>query len=403
MNRRIVLFGAFDRHNLGDLLFPHLVAALLRERGLTDELLFAGLASRDMRSCGGHAVQALARLAANPDARPTAVIHVGGEVLTCDAWRAAVMLLAAGEVQATVAYFERHAAEKAAWVRRILGVDALAPYTLARSAWPAVDRVLYNAVGGVDLATCDPALQAEVIDKLKAADRVGVRDPHTAAQLAAAGVAARLLPDPAVMVAELFGTAIRERVRAGEVARVHRMFPHGYLAVQFSADCGDDRTLATIAGQLERVAHRTGLGLVFFRAGAAPWHDDLGCYARAAAQLRRGKAHLFESLHLWDICALIAQSRGFCGSSLHGRIVALAFALPRVNLRSPASLDHPGKQAAFATAWDDDPMPSLVDIDDLAAGLDRALDSDPAVRERRAAELVHAYRDGFDALCAGLT
>ena len=104
-----------------------------------------------------------------------------------------------------------------------------------------------------------------------------------------------------------------------------------------------------------------------------------------------------------DICALIAQSRGFCGSSLHGRIVALAFALPRVNLRSPASLDHPGKQAAFATAWDDDPMPSLVDIDDLAAGLDRALDSDPAVRERRAAELVRAYRDGFDALCAGLT
>ena len=127
MNRRIVLFGAFDRHNLGDLLFPHIVAALLRERSLADELLFAGLAQRDLRPCGGHAVQPLAQLAAAPDRRPTTLIHVGGEVLTCDAWRAAVMLLAAGDVQATVAYFERHAAEKAAWVRRMLGVDALAP------------------------------------------------------------------------------------------------------------------------------------------------------------------------------------------------------------------------------------------------------------------------------------
>jgi len=31
--RRIVVLGAFDRHNLGDLLFAHVVGALLRRRG----------------------------------------------------------------------------------------------------------------------------------------------------------------------------------------------------------------------------------------------------------------------------------------------------------------------------------------------------------------------------------
>ena len=48
----LVLLGAFDRHNFGDLLFPHLMTALLPERSFG----FAGLAARDLRACGGHRV-----------------------------------------------------------------------------------------------------------------------------------------------------------------------------------------------------------------------------------------------------------------------------------------------------------------------------------------------------------
>jgi len=55
-----VIFGAFDRHNLGDLLFAHVVAALLPGQ----DLVFAGIADRDLTAWGGHRVEALARLAA---------------------------------------------------------------------------------------------------------------------------------------------------------------------------------------------------------------------------------------------------------------------------------------------------------------------------------------------------
>lgn len=51
---RTVVFGAFDRHNLGDLLFAHVVAALLRGR----DLVFAGIADRDLTAWGGHRVAA---------------------------------------------------------------------------------------------------------------------------------------------------------------------------------------------------------------------------------------------------------------------------------------------------------------------------------------------------------
>lgn len=44
-----LLFGAFDRHNFGDLLFAHIAATLLDGR----PLLFAGLLARDLRAHGG--------------------------------------------------------------------------------------------------------------------------------------------------------------------------------------------------------------------------------------------------------------------------------------------------------------------------------------------------------------
>jgi hypothetical protein len=57
---RIVVFGAFDHHNLGDLLFAYVVAALLPRR----DPVFAGIADRDLTAWGGHRVGVLAQLRA---------------------------------------------------------------------------------------------------------------------------------------------------------------------------------------------------------------------------------------------------------------------------------------------------------------------------------------------------
>jgi hypothetical protein len=394
----IILFGAFDRHNFGDLLLPHVVAAMLPAQ----DLVFAALAERDMRPHGGHQLRALAQLAADPGQRPAALIHVGGEILTCSAWQAAVMLLAPEQIDDTVAYLEDRPDERAQWVRNTLGTTALAPYASSRQLFPDMARVIYNAVGGVGLDQCDPALRAEVLANLQAAADVSVRDQQTLAHLAGAGIGARLVPDPAVMVAELFGARIRRCSQEGEPAQTLKSFPQGYLAVQFSAEFGDDETLTQIAAQLDRLAASDGLGVTLFRAGAAPWHDDLDGLRRVAARMRARSVKVFNSLNLWDICAVIANSRAYCGSSLHGRIVAMAFALPRVNLRHPASTHQPSKQMAFADTWEEADLPAAVDVRDIAEGLRRALAVDPTQLQRTARQLVAQYRQGFDAGCAGL-
>lgn len=365
----VVLFGACDRHNFGDLLFPHLAAAMRPGH----EIIVAGLAERDLTPWGGHVVRAIADVAAEYRAAPLEVIHVGGEILTCDAWRAAVMLQSPEAARAAILRYDRHPQARLAWAREQLGCDDLAPYVLSRQRLPQSARLVCAAVGGVDLDACAPALRAEVLAKLAAADAVSVRDHRTQAQLAAGGIRTALVPDPVSRVVELCGERIARRTATGAVAEVRRAWPQGYLAVQFSADFGDDATLATLAAALDRATAATGLGVVFFRAGSAPWHDDLDVFRRTAARMRAGTADLFESLDIWDICALIAASRGYCGSSLHGYIVAAAHALPRVGLERPAAAGGTAKLAAYVETWEPSGRRSVVTPEGIAAALLAAL------------------------------
>ncbi|MGH8809320.1 MAG: polysaccharide pyruvyl transferase family protein, partial [Noviherbaspirillum sp.] len=368
-----VLFGAFDRHNFGDLLFPHIAAALLPDR----ELLFAGLAERDLHCYGGHHVQPVTRIAADYRGRPIDFIHAGGELLDCDAWEAVVMLAAPDEARDLISTFGNQPQQALEWAQRELGMSALAPYVVPRTLFPGARRVLYNAVGGVALGVRGTAMRQEVFDKLRQADAVGVRERQTEALLNAAGITTRLMPDPAVMTAQLFGARIAVRAREPDIAPLLNAFPQGFLAVQFSADFGDDATLAAIATQLDRIVLATGLGVLFFRAGAAPWHDDLSCYRRVKSRMRCPSA-IFTALDLWAICAVIANSRGFAGSSLHGRIVATAFALPRINFVRSPQVGRPGKQSAYAAAWEDPGLPAVVGVEGMADAVCHALATDPA-------------------------
>jgi hypothetical protein len=115
----------------------------------------------------------------------------------------------------------------------------------------------------------------------------------------------------------------------------------------------------------------------------------------------RTPAQLFTSLHLWDICALIARSRGYCGSSLHGRIVATAFALPRINLMHPAQAHRPTKQSAYAATWEVPGLPATVEVQHIAHGMQQALAADRQQLQRLARELTARYREGFGTITTG--
>jgi hypothetical protein len=386
---RTVLFGAFDRHNFGDLLLPHVVARMLASR----DMLYAGLATRDLRAWDGHAVRAFEDLAACSRENELNVIHAGGELLTCDAWEAFVMLSPPARVRAAIAEEGEWRRDPLQWAAAKLGTASRAPYVISPMSFPQVrlNTISFHAIGGADLDRREPNFRAEVIEKIRSAHHVSVRDSKTQAHLRAAGIGAPLVPDPAVMVAELFGAQIRERAPRRGVKSVLDAFPRGYLALQFDASFGDDATLDVLAREVERASKAQGLGIAMFRAGAAPWHDDLDVYRRLAARLGSTPVRLFTSLHLWDICALIAYARVYCGSSLHGRIVAMAFARPRINIVHANAAQQSSKQAAFAATWEPGEIAATTHVDGVADAIAAALETDVALMNDTATELVRRY------------
>ena len=363
----LILFGAFDRHNFGDLLLAEISAVVLRQR----PLVFAGLAQRDLSAFGGREVRSIAEVAREWGEQPADVVQTGGEVLTCSLYEAAVMLLSPEAAIRAVACQGKDPAAHQAWSEELLGLRQQVAYLVPRSLFRHPRRFQYFGIGGTGLATLSGSMMQEVLGSLRHADQVWVRDRVTQVQLEQARIRTFLAPDPAAAAARVCGSRIAGHRVSGEPAATAARFPRGYLAAQFSAEFGDDATLREIGSQLRQLQRETGLGIVLFRAGAAPWHDDLDVYRRLLATNADLDHALFRSLDLWDICALLANATAYCGSSLHGRIVAEACGRPAANLvRAAGQLT---KQAAYALSWGYGSQRTILAPADLAIGITRVL------------------------------
>lgn len=345
----LILFGACDRHNLGDIL---LALVAWEEAGIRepDRLrVLAGLAERPPAHGNPHRVHAITDLAREWGDAPADLLHVGGELLTCDLFQAAVMLQTPGQAAECIARFAADPAAGLAWARASLGLRQEMAYLVPRALFRKPRHFGYRAVGGVEFDRLAPSQRAEVLARLAEADAVSVREATTRAHLAAVGIQADLEADPVSRVPQLFAPRIRAHAGAGEPAAVRAAFPHGYLAAQCAAEYGDDASLDLLAAHLDGLA-AGARGLVLFRAGAAPWHDDLAVYRRLARRLGERRVRLFESLDVWDLCALLAHADRYCGSSLHGWILARAFGVETAPFPLPP---RHGKLAAYHATWGD--------------------------------------------------
>lgn len=385
----LILFGAFDRHNFGDLLLAEISAVVLRQR----PLVFAGLAQRDLSAFGGRKVRSIAEVAREWGEQPADVVQTGGEVLTCSLYEAAVMLLSPEAAIRAVACQGKDPAARQAWSEELLGLRQQVAYLVPRSLFRHPRRFQYFGIGGTGLATLPGSMMQEVLGSLRHADQVWVRDRVTQVQLEQARIRTFLAPDPAAATARVCGSRIARHRVSGEPAALAGRFPRGYLAAQFSAEFGDDATLREIGSQLRQLQRETSLGIVLFRAGAAPWHDDLDVYRRLLAVNADVDHALFRSLDLWDICALLANATAYCGSSLHGRIVAEACGRPAANLvRAAGQLT---KQAAYALSWGYGSQRTILAPADLAIGITRVLQEKTPAFDAHVADLADLTMAAF--------
>lgn len=372
MSPRILTVGAYERDNFGDLLF-----LLVTERYLTgSEVVASAPFAADMTELLDRPVSAVGDELSG--SRFDAVWTVGGQIGGTTLEGAFKMSRPAAEHDA---YLAAPSAEKRAILRAAMhGAPLSSPYLPTPGAFElnAGAVTVLNSVGLAGLASvakARPHLGEELVETLRLTDAISVRDRESSTFLDGLGVAHTLAPDVvhAIGLLDPF-----EPDPASDVA-----------VVQASTGILNKVGHRAFARRLATSEHLKGLRFRLLMAGAATGHDSLEDLERVARQIRKAdpgrEVEVATERRPLDIVAQIRDSRIVIGTSLHVRIIAAAYGVPRVTLWRV-------KPAQYAAAWDDQ-MPYNVRMAELEDAIGAAFAAGERPEVRQASEELNRLAD----------
>lgn len=313
----VILIGAFERHNFGDLLMGRVVAAFLRDAGMTP--IAASILPSDLRRIGGLRVHGFASLARHLPPH-TPIVHVGGETLSMGMETALRLDVPPGIRGKLAADLSR--------MGGVTGLDGrefayLTPAAETIRGVPMEWRNRYfHALGGHQLRQADEAGISKVARNLREARWLTVRDSSSMQALRVGGLdGTRVVWDAGVLAGDLVTEDGPVDTGSGP-----------YLLLQMGAG-HFDAVKAELIGQISALRDEFSKVIIAV-AGVAAKHDCPEDSRDFAEQLRaRGmNAEYCPELEVGKVVGLIRGAACVLSSSLHFRMVALAHAVPRVSL-----------------------------------------------------------------------
>jgi Polysaccharide pyruvyl transferase len=341
---RVLLVGAYERDNFGDLLF-----LLVTERYLDGaEVVAAAPFSADMRALLDRQIPAYGPLLR--DEAFDAIWTVGGQVGRVDLRRAYKM---SASPEAWAKFEAAPEAEQLARLRAATGgAPPLSPYIPLPSAYPrnAGAVTVLNSVGIAGVRGVPPWRREALVGALRGASSIAVRDDSSSALLTDLGIAHRLVPDAVHAISRQY-PAERDDADTAIVqissARL-RMLGH-----------------ARVGAAIARSRQLRGRPVRLLLAGTATGHDSVEDYERVARAARGVDIAIVDERRPLALAEQLRRARVVIGTSLHVRIVAAAYGVPRVSLSKP-------KPTRYAQLWDPD-MPFDVALEQLDDAVGAAL------------------------------
>src|SRR5690606_9384215 len=121
--------------------------------------------------------------------------------------------------------------------------------------------------------------------------------------------------------------------------------------------------------------------------GKALNHDDHLALQRIAPLLKHPYT-VFEEVTIWDIMYLIAQAKVYMGTSLHGAITAMSYAVPYVGVAVP-------KLNSYLQTWGTGGIRHTVPLDGLLEGFRKAVEVDASLLNQSREQQIEAAEDSF--------
>ncbi len=329
----VIAYGAYDRHNYGDLLFAIVLKRYLEADGRFS-VLVAATKTSDLSSFGALPTMPLKKaLDATRQQPKTMLIVAGGECLTAQ-WESIIGYLAPQAIYYPIKASPYLIGHKAfiRLSRMFTRIPSDIPLVLGERELPGY-KVMYNSVGGNEISRKKPLIHAAIRRNLEDCTYISVRDRETSAELDKLGVQHALVPDSAILISDIY-TPSEDPATPGHI-------------VFHISDHYAKRRIEAIAQQLTELNVNTGLKIALLTIGKAPGHSDDEPLDKLYSLLGEERAYRVDSGHIDDIIRCIATSKLYCGTSLHGAITALAYAVPQIALLPQRVI----KLSSFLETW----------------------------------------------------
>ncbi|MEB2786079.1 polysaccharide pyruvyl transferase family protein [Algoriphagus persicinus] len=341
---KVLIIGAFDRYNYGDLLFPLVIERQLSSYGDKFQFEYFGLIESDLSKVGGLPTQGIKKFykACSDPSDPVHVIIAGGEALgvTWNSLYAALNPLFQRINKRHVKV--NKVMDLNAWTKKILKGKTILPFVFDKSDFAGVQSVILNSLGGSGLSPAVFAKYDFLKEKLQNTDYFAVRDRLTVENLKESGVSVALFPDSAILMSEFYPLDFLRTKVTLEVAEYVDANGGNYVFAQINKKTtrGHERS---ISSGLDEINLKSQTDICLCPIGKALDHDDHEALEELG-QLMNTSHVYFDADNIWDIMYLIANAKCYVGTSLHGAITAMSFAVPYVGLKVE-------KLGAYLATW----------------------------------------------------
>jgi len=329
MSKKLLVYGAFGRHNLGDMLFPWVVDEYLRVEGVECDVEYADLLPRDMRYMGGHYVKGISDFF---DCNEEVNLFVaGGEVGRCG------LLEALG--------FLEPATQDVASLSKLFAVfEGFPAYLPRKSCFLNPGSFFTGAIGGFS----DPC--ASILEQYESVFFRDLLSSSRASRASQSGRAYGSVPDVAIAAPELLASRVDHAVRLSPGLRnLFHEYPGGYVLMQVSAKWfGLPKFSQGLKKVVDGIRVQVGLPVVLICAGSVPGTDSVSAYImNLIGGGSSSGIRVWEVGSIWDDLSVISRASFCVSTSLHMRILSAAYAIPRLTLFRQQKVD------AFISQWDD--------------------------------------------------
>lgn len=366
---KIVLLGAYDRYNYGDNLMPIVLVDYMKKfyPHLVDsvDFIYASISESDLTRFGAQKTVSINDACRRLTDNDTLVV-VGGEVLCSPNSTLYLHMPRKKVLNDILTKFNRRPTTRSllnAYARLRYPTPWNFPYIPDPKKLPKSLKIIYNTVGG-NLSSISPREKSKIVGRLNGAALLAVRDSRTAKNLE--GIQLSLVPDSVHIISELYD----QNFFAENAREMQEKYQYeDYFCFQASPKkLSEDINI--VADVLRKICRQNNCKVMLLPIGYASGHDDSHLLKKLHSLLP-DIAFYEDNLTLWNIMFLIKNSSLYIGTSLHGAITALSYAVPHFGLNKGPNRKIP-KLDGFLGDWSVPPFNRTQDIQtigDLSANI----------------------------------